>query len=71
MPVAKKVDDAVIGATINKSGTFQYRATKVGADTALTGVPPSTMAVLMLSVLTVSMSYGVILPLPPVIAMDV
>jgi Cu2+-exporting ATPase len=35
MPVAKKIGDAVIGATINKSGTFQYRATKVGADTAL------------------------------------
>jgi Cu2+-exporting ATPase len=35
MPVAKKVGDAVIGATINKSGAFQYRATKVGADTAL------------------------------------
>lgn len=35
MPVDKKVGDAVIGATINKSGTFQYRATKVGADTAL------------------------------------
>ena len=35
MPVAKKVGDAVIGATINNSGTFQYRATKVGADTAL------------------------------------
>ena len=35
MPVAKKVGDGVIGATINKSGTFQYRATKVGADTAL------------------------------------
>jgi len=35
MPVAKKVGDAVIGATINKSGTFRYRATKVGADTAL------------------------------------
>src|SRR5450756_1865523 len=35
MPVAKNVGDAVIGATINKSGTFQYRATKVGADTAL------------------------------------
>jgi len=35
MPVAKKPGDAVIGATINKSGTFQYRATKVGADTAL------------------------------------
>lgn len=35
MPVNKKVGDAVIGATINKSGAFQYRATKVGADTAL------------------------------------
>jgi Cu2+-exporting ATPase len=35
MPVDKTVGDPVIGATINKSGTFQYRATKVGADTAL------------------------------------
>lgn len=35
MPVDKTVGDTVIGATINKSGTFQYRATKVGADTAL------------------------------------
>ena len=35
MPVEKKVGDTVIGATINKSGTFKYRATKVGADTAL------------------------------------
>ena len=35
MPVNKKVGDAVIGATINKSGTFKYKATKVGADTAL------------------------------------
>jgi Cu2+-exporting ATPase len=35
MPVAKKTGDTVIGATINKSGTFQYRATKVGSDTAL------------------------------------
>ena len=35
MPVNKGVGDAVIGATINKSGAFQYRATKVGADTAL------------------------------------
>ncbi len=35
MPVDKKVGDTVIGATINKSGTFQYRATKVGADSAL------------------------------------
>jgi Cu2+-exporting ATPase len=35
MPVNKAVGSQVIGATINKSGTFQYRATKVGADTAL------------------------------------
>lgn len=35
MPVSKKSGDKVIGATINKSGTFRYRATKVGADTAL------------------------------------
>jgi P-type Cu2+ transporter len=35
MPVRKQPGDAVIGATINKSGTFRYRATKVGADTAL------------------------------------
>jgi Cu2+-exporting ATPase len=35
MPVAKAVGDAVIGATINKSGTFRYKATKVGSDTAL------------------------------------
>jgi Cu2+-exporting ATPase len=35
MPVGKAPGDEVIGATINKSGTFKYRATKVGADTAL------------------------------------
>ncbi|MDX8477940.1 heavy metal translocating P-type ATPase [Mesorhizobium sp. VK24D] len=35
MPVTKRVGDTVIGATINKSGTLRYRATKVGADTAL------------------------------------
>jgi len=35
MPVSKGPGDAVIGATINKSGSFRYRATKVGADTAL------------------------------------
>jgi P-type Cu2+ transporter len=35
MPVRKQPGDTVIGATINKSGTFRYRATKVGADTAL------------------------------------
>ncbi|WP_288128345.1 copper-translocating P-type ATPase, partial [Thiomonas sp.] len=35
MPVGKKPGDVVIGATINKSGSLRYRATKVGADTAL------------------------------------
>jgi len=35
MPVTKGVGDTVIGATINKSGTLRYRATKIGADTAL------------------------------------
>ncbi|WP_238532572.1 heavy metal translocating P-type ATPase [Novosphingobium pentaromativorans] len=35
MPVNKAPGDEVIGATINKSGSFRYRATKVGADTAL------------------------------------
>ena len=35
MPVSKGPGDPVIGATINKSGSFKYKATKVGADTAL------------------------------------
>lgn len=35
VPVKKQVGDKVIGATINKTGTFRFRATKVGADTAL------------------------------------
>ena len=35
MPVQKRPGDTVIGATINTSGTFRYKATKVGADTAL------------------------------------
>ncbi|MBC7943567.1 copper-translocating P-type ATPase [Candidatus Saccharibacteria bacterium] len=35
MPVEKKVGDRVIGATINKQGSFLFRATKVGSDTLL------------------------------------
>ena len=35
VPLEKAVGSAVIGATINKTGTFRFRATKVGADTAL------------------------------------
>ncbi|MFQ5436909.1 MAG: heavy metal translocating P-type ATPase, partial [Anaerolineae bacterium] len=35
LPVSKKADDEVIGATLNKTGAFKFRATKVGKDTAL------------------------------------
>jgi Cu+-exporting ATPase len=35
IPVEKGPGDEVIGATINKSGSFRFRATKVGKDTAL------------------------------------
>jgi len=35
LPVKKTVGSNVVGATINKTGTFRFRATKVGADTAL------------------------------------
>jgi P-type Cu+ transporter len=35
LPVAKGVGDAVIGATVNTTGSFQFRATRVGKDTAL------------------------------------
>ena len=35
MPVQKGPGATVVGATINKSGTFRYKATKVGADSAL------------------------------------
>lgn len=35
LPVSKKQGDEVIGATINKTGAFRFRATKVGKDTAL------------------------------------
>ncbi len=35
MPVEKRVDSAVIGGTLNRTGLFQFRATRVGAETAL------------------------------------
>lgn len=35
MPVEKKKGDEVIGATINKSGSFEFKATKVGKETVL------------------------------------
>ncbi len=35
IPTEKHVNDEVIGATINKTGSFKFKATKVGKDTAL------------------------------------
>jgi Cu+-exporting ATPase len=35
LPVAKGVEDLVIGGTLNGSGTFTFRATRVGAETVL------------------------------------
>lgn len=38
IPVEKKVGDDVIGATINKTGTLKFEATKVGKDTMLSQI---------------------------------
>lgn len=35
LPLDKKVGDRVIGATINKTGSFNFQASKVGTDTML------------------------------------
>lgn len=35
MPTEKKVGDSVIGSTMNSTGTFMFRASKVGDDTLL------------------------------------
>jgi Cu+-exporting ATPase len=35
LPVSKAAGDAVVGGTVNGTGAFSYRATKVGADTML------------------------------------
>ncbi|MEV7572943.1 heavy metal translocating P-type ATPase [Pseudarthrobacter sp. NPDC089323] len=35
VPVTKQAGDSVIGATVNSTGVFTMRATRVGADTAL------------------------------------
>lgn len=35
MPIEKKKGDNVIGGTINKQGSFKFRATKIGKDTTL------------------------------------
>ena len=35
LPVEKAAGDTVIGATLNRTGTLVFEATKVGADTTL------------------------------------
>lgn len=35
IPIEKHIGDKVVGASINKNGTLQFKATKVGKDTAL------------------------------------
>ncbi|MDO8553395.1 MAG: heavy metal translocating P-type ATPase [Candidatus Micrarchaeota archaeon] len=35
LPVHKRKGDLVIGATINKTGSFKFKATKIGSDTML------------------------------------
>lgn len=38
VPVEKKTGDEVIGGTLNKVGSFKFRATRVGADTTLSQI---------------------------------
>lgn len=38
LPVEKKEGDKVVGATINKTGSFQFRAEKVGSETMLASI---------------------------------
>ncbi|HEX8974346.1 MAG TPA: heavy metal translocating P-type ATPase [Patescibacteria group bacterium] len=35
IPVEKNVGDCVIGGTVNKTGSFEFEATKIGSETAL------------------------------------
>ena len=35
LPIEKQVGDQVVGATINKTGSFEFEATRVGSETAL------------------------------------
>lgn len=35
LPVEKNINDTVFGGTVNKNGSFEFKATKVGSDTTL------------------------------------
>ncbi|MBT9394892.1 heavy metal translocating P-type ATPase [Hymenobacter sp. NST-14] len=38
LPVEKRAGDQVFGATLNKTGSFRFRVTKIGADTLLSQI---------------------------------
>jgi Cu+-exporting ATPase len=38
IPVDKSIDDTVIGGTINKQGSFKFKATKIGSETVLSQI---------------------------------
>ena len=38
VPVSKKVGDEVVGGAVNKSGSFLFKATRIGKDTALSQI---------------------------------
>lgn len=38
VPVEKNIGDTVIGGTVNKSGSFKFKATKVGSETTLSQI---------------------------------
>ncbi len=38
IPATKKPGDGVVGATINKTGSFRFRATRIGRDTVLSQI---------------------------------
>jgi len=38
LPVEKRAGDEVIGGTMNKTGAFRFRATRIGAETALSQI---------------------------------
>lgn len=38
LPVEKNIGDTVVGATINKTGSFEFKATRVGGETTLSQI---------------------------------
>ena len=38
LPVEKEINDTVIGATMNKTGSFEFKATRIGSETTLSRI---------------------------------